>query len=741
MPSYVVTSSADDGSAGTLRAAIVYANANPGTSITFSDGIAGQTITLARELPLILGNDTAIDGGGNDITVDGHGQYRAFFVGNATSPVTATIANLTILDATAHGGAGGTGGQGGGGGAGLGGAIFVASQANLTIANLVLVDSAATGGAGGAGSDGGNPFDGDDSGGGGGLGGNGGSVGLGGGAGGGGFGIGATGGTDGVSGDGGDGQFTGGSPAGGPGGGTSTPGHDGGGGAAGNGGGGGGGGAAGTSGSVTGGDGGAGGFGGGGGGAVGGGQFGGVGGFGGGGGGGGNGFGGGAGGFGGGGGAEADGGFGGGGGTGSPGYGGGGGGGMGGAIFVMAGGGLTVAGTLDISGSDVAGGAGASGGGNGSAFGSGIFLEGTGGTSIAFRPGAGQTQIVADVIADQTGSGGTGGSAGAWGIAKGGLGTLLLSAANTFSGGVGLDAGTLILAAPDAAGSGVIVFGAGAQTLAIEDAALPGNAFGNLIIAFGAGDAIDLTGLAFSSAISVSYAPALGNLTVETGSVQIVFTMDSPRGIDFIPVSDGAGGTKIVLGDGATITGTKGDDRIDAKHTVAGEPLPTGHADLIDARGGDDRVSGLAGDDWIMGGKGNDVIKGGAGDDRLEGGLGRNWMKGGAGDDVFALAPGLDSLVGKSGVKADGHATIKDFDIDHDMIELDAGIFAVLGPTLDASEFRLGKSAQDADDHILYHAGSGRLFFDADGQGGSDAVRIARIDKNLDLNEGHFLVA
>jgi hypothetical protein len=743
MPTYVVTSNADDGSNGTLRAAIVYANANPGTTITFSDGIAGQTITLARELPLILGDDTVIDGGGLDITIDGHGQYRAFFVGNATSPLTATIQNLTIHRATAEGGAGGEGGQGGGGGAGLGGAIFVSSGADLTIAHLDITDSAAGGGAGGAGTGGGNPVEGDDSGGGGGLGGDGGHVGLGGGAGGGGFGVGALGGTRVIGlANGADGQFTDGAPGGGPGGGAATPGQDGGGGAAGSGGGGGGGGSGGSSGSASaGGDGGNGGFGGGGGGALGGGQLGGEGGFGGGGGGGGNGFGGGSGGFGGGGGGEAAGGFGGGTGAGAPDYGGGGGGGMGGAIFVMAGGGLTIAGKLNIKGSTVAGGAGASGAGDGSAFGAGIFLEGSGGSNIVSRPGAGETQVIADVIADQTGSGGTGSGAGAWGIALEGPGTLLLSATNTFSGGVGLGAGTLILAAPNAAGSGVVVFGEGAQTLAIENAALPGNQFGNLIIAFGEGDAIDLTGLAFSSDIGVSYAPALGNLYVDTGTVEIVFTMDSPRGIDFIPVSDGAGGTKIVLGDGATITGTKGADRIDGKHTVTGEPLPTGHADLIDARGGDNRVSGLAGNDWIIGGKGHDVLKGGGGDDRLEGGLGPNWLKGGKGDDVFVLAPDLDTLVGKGGVKADGHASIKDFDIDRDMIELGAGVFTVLGPTLEASEFRVGRSAKDADDHILYDAKSGKILFDADGEGGEHAVRIARIDKNLELDEGNFLIA
>ena len=74
------------------------------------------------------------------------------------------------------------------------------------------------------------------------------------------------------------------------------------------------------------------------------------------------------------------------------------------------------------------------------------------------------------------------------------------------------------------------------------------------------------------------------------------------------------------------------------------------------------------------------------------------------------------------------------------MIELDAGVFLAIGPTLDEGEFRLGRKAKDEDDHILYHAKSGRLLYDDDGKGGDDAIVFARLDRKLDLDEGHFLV-
>jgi len=111
--------------------------------------------------------------------------------------------------------------------------------------------------------------------------------------------------------------------------------------------------------------------------------------------------------------------------------------GAGGAIFV-AGGTLKLMGPLTISGNEVAAGAGASGSTAASAFGTGLFLVGNdsnnsgSGSLLTVSPGTGQTQTISDVIADQTGSGGVG----VWGLTLNGSGSLILSGANTFSGGV-----------------------------------------------------------------------------------------------------------------------------------------------------------------------------------------------------------------------------------------------------------------------------------------------------------------
>ena len=77
----------------------------------------------------------------------------------------------------------------------------------------------------------------------------------------------------------------------------------------------------------------------------------------------------------------------------------------------------------------------------GKAFGSGLFLQGNG--SLALAPGAGQTQTISDVIADQTGVGGIGKDAGAWQLVKNGAGTTILTGANVYSGGTAINAGVL----------------------------------------------------------------------------------------------------------------------------------------------------------------------------------------------------------------------------------------------------------------------------------------------------------
>jgi autotransporter-associated beta strand protein len=434
---------------GQLRSAIT--SAASGDTITFT-----ANITLSADLPAVQKNVT-INGNGN--TLSGNNQFRGLLVGawnpstGAAVAVSVAIQDLTITDTKAAGGTGGAGsaGSGGGGGAGLGGALFVANLANVTVSNVNLNGNAAVGGSGGTGGSGAQGA----SGGGGGMGGNGGNANpIGAGGGGGGLGAGANGGNGGTN-NGLAGIATG-APAGGNGPGAGSGGANGGGGGGAGGNGAGGGGVNGSNGNGVTNAGGKGGFGGGGGVGT---SASGDGGFGGGGGGSRTGTGG-DGGFGGGGGGSisgtaGSGGFGGGnGGT----TGGGGGLGAGGAVFVQAGGSLTLGGNLTVGGNSVTAGVAGGNGSNGSAFGAGLFVQGNG--SLTLSPDAGQIQTVSDVIADRNGSGGSGGS---YGLVKSGAGSTTLSATNTYSAGTTINAGTLSVSADTNLGgaSGGLTFNGG----------------------------------------------------------------------------------------------------------------------------------------------------------------------------------------------------------------------------------------------------------------------------------------
>ena len=424
--------------AAQLQAAL--SAAQPGDTVRF-----GANITLTQELSSV-GTDLTIDGDGH--TLSGNGQFRGFVVTGITfgdlGAVNVVFKNLTIANTVAAGGTGGSGADGGGGGGGgLGGAIFVGDQATVTVSNVAVVSSSAVGGNGGSATGG------PGGGGGGGLGGNGGS----GTGGGGGFGLTATGSNNGTP----------------PGPGLLTSGGFGGEAGAANGGGGGslglgGGGGGDSAGSAVSGDGGSGGYGGGGGGGTTVTGRGGTGGTGGGGGGGAAAGGGSV--FGGGGGgttagSAAPGGFGG--GSGSATGGGGGGAAFGGAIFVEAGGALTVTGAFTVNGSSVTGGHGAAGAADGVGQAGALFLGGSGG--ITFSPGAGESMVVADAIADEAGLGGAG--VNAWSLFKDGAGTLTLLGSNAYSGGTTVADGVLSVAGNTGLGAGGDVRLFGTSTLQI----------------------------------------------------------------------------------------------------------------------------------------------------------------------------------------------------------------------------------------------------------------------------------
>jgi autotransporter-associated beta strand protein len=86
---------------------------------------------------------------------------------------------------------------------------------------------------------------------------------------------------------------------------------------------------------------------------------------------------------------------------------------------------------------------------------------------VVFAPSVAQTVTISSAIADQTGSGGTGGNAGGWSLVKNGAGTLTLAAVNTYSGGTTLNGGIVAITAGNnlgLAGTGVTFNGGTLRT-------------------------------------------------------------------------------------------------------------------------------------------------------------------------------------------------------------------------------------------------------------------------------------
>ncbi len=132
-------------------------------------------------------------------------------------------------------------------------------------------------------------------------------------------------------------------------------------------------------------------------------------------------------------------------------------------------------------------------------------------------------------------------------LTKTGTGTFTLTAANTYTGGTALNAGTLELGQQSSAGTGAITFGAGAETLRLDfigTMAAP-DALAAPVLGFAAGDTIDLTNLN-STGATASYNGT--TLTVTNGASIDTLTINAvPPGEQYSVQSDGGAGTDVVL--------------------------------------------------------------------------------------------------------------------------------------------------------------------------------------------------
>ena len=206
-------------------------------------------------------------------------------------------------------------------------------------------------------------------------------------------------------------------------------------------------------------------------------------------------------------------------------------------------------------------------------------------------------------------------------------------------------------------------------------------------------------------------------------------TIDNSGGKDTI-VYNGSDGCKINLA-----IGQWSDLGLTLTFPVAADQTDTV---MIGPRSLIENATGGSGNDFIFGNGlanrlngsgGGDSIFGYAGNDLLNGGPGRDVVRGGTGKDAFAFNKAIDAI-----------DSIRDFSVIDDTINLAKSIFGGIGRTLSPSEFGTGNQANNAQQHIVYNAGTGALIFDRDGAGGDPGIQFATLGRNLALGAGDFIM-
>jgi Ca2+-binding RTX toxin-like protein len=105
--------------------------------------------------------------------------------------------------------------------------------------------------------------------------------------------------------------------------------------------------------------------------------------------------------------------------------------------------------------------------------------------------------------------------------------------------------------------------------------------------------------------------------------------------------------------------------------------------------------------------------------------------------------PTKESFIFDNKLKKKGPVTkIEDFDVKADTLTLSKSIFKKISKKGELSKhaFYTGTKAHDADDRIIFNKKTGVVSYDADGKGGVDAIKFAKIDAGMKLAADNFLV-
>jgi serralysin len=230
-------------------------------------------------------------------------------------------------------------------------------------------------------------------------------------------------------------------------------------------------------------------------------------------------------------------------------------------------------------------------------------------------------------------------------------------------------------------------------------------------------------------------------VTLGNGGAEVVILGRDADFLKLTPLLDV--GQLVSVNGGANVSSTadKDSDTIDFSLFNNGLKITLGQAQLLNTGQGlfvineFENVTGGKGADTLTGDTSVNVLSGGVGNDKLDGGLASDKLTGGAGTDTFIF---------KTALGAANIDTITDFDPNGETIQLENAVFKALVGTgvMSAVQFHSSTSgtAHDTNDRIIYETDSGKLFYDADGNGAGAAVQFAVLAKNLALGASDFII-
>jgi len=154
----------------------------------------------------------------------------------------------------------------------------------------------------------------------------------------------------------------------------------------------------------------------------------------------------------------------------------------------------------------------------------------------------------------------------------------------------------------------------------------------------------------------------------------------------------------------------------------------------IDGNDGNNILQGAGGNDTVVGYAGNDSVRGDAGQDMLYGNTGNDVLIGGTEVDYFIFNTAPNAATNRD--------TVMDFVHGGDKFWLDNAQFVLLGGAgaLNPDFFRLGATALDANDYIVYNNATGALYYDNNGSAAGAAVEFATLATKPILSAGDFVV-